>query len=138
MDSNKVLGSFIKSFGKPRDVLAHLTEDATWTLHTGSQAPGGTYAGKDAIEELMNSVFGGIYNPESCFTDIQQIITDQNQGAVRFQLTATTTWGVSYSTPYAIFVRFKDLKICECHELLDSLSATEQLASTAPESLKSE
>lgn len=137
MDSASIIESFINSFGKPEKVLAHLAENAIWTLHTGSQAPGGTYVGTEAISGLMQTVFGEIYDPSSCRTEIHQIIADANQAAVRFQLSATTTWNASYKTEYAIFVKIKDGKIFECHEMLDGLSANEQLMASAPEELKS-
>lgn len=131
-----VLKSFVESFGYPDKVLAHLTDNAVWTLHTGSQEPGGTYKGKEAIAGLMNNVFGGIYQPESCAVDIQQLIGDDNQASVRFTLSATTTWGAKYSNCYAIFVSLSNGKISECFELLDSIAAMDQLAADAPEEVK--
>ncbi len=130
-----VLKSFVESFGYPDKVLAHLTDNAVWTLHTGSQEPGGTYKGKQAIAGLMNNVFGGIYQPESCAVDIQQLIADDNQASVRFTLSATTTWGAKYSNVYAIFVSINEGKINECFEFLDSNAAVEQLAADAPAEL---
>ena len=130
-----VLKSFVESFGYPDKVLAHLTDNAVWTLHTGSQEPGGTYKGKQAITGLMNNVFGGVYQPESCVVDIQQLIADDNQASVRFTLSATTTWGAKYSNVYAIFVSINEDKIVECFEFLDSNAAVEQLAADAPAEL---
>ena len=83
----------------------------------------------------METVFGGIYSPESVVTDIEQLVGDKSEAAIRFRLKTTTTWGARYDNSYAIFISSSNGKIDRCFELLDSLSATEQLADSAPDDL---
>ncbi len=136
MNSKEIVESLVKNFGNPPKILALLSEQAIWTLHTGSMPPGGIYRGHAEISGLMEQVFGGVYQPETVSVDIFQAIGGATEAAVRFQLNAITTWGATYANDYAIFVEITEGKISKVHELLDATNAADQLAADAPEAIK--
>lgn len=136
MKSQELIESLVQNFGNPANIMALLSEQAVWTLHTGSMPPGGVYRGQAEIRGLMEHVFGGVYQPESVSVDIFQAMGGETDAAVRFQLNATTTWGATYANDYAVFIEITEGKISKIHELLDATNAADQLAADAPEAIK--
>ena len=88
------------------------------------------YLGKKDITENILAVMFGIFDDNGIKTEIQDISADGDKVFLQFSGQATTRSGRDYVNEYVQIMRFREGKICELVEYLD----TQALASILEES----
>ena len=88
------------------------------------------YLGKKDITENILAVMFGIFDDNGIKTEIQDISADGDKVFLQFSGQATTRSGRDYFNEYVQIMRFREGKICELVEYLD----TQALASILEES----
>lgn len=127
MSDTENLGvALVQAFGDPKAMMEYLSEDVVWSLPDSLLEVGGTKKGKPAVLELMENIFGAIYDPKSVKVTIHSALTDGDQVALRFGLSAVATFGPSYKNEYSLFAEVKSGKIVRVWEYLDTLGAQQQ------------
>jgi ketosteroid isomerase-like protein len=127
MSAGLAARDLVESFGSSEAVLVQLAPGVVWTLHLGTGSPAGTHVGREAVEALIQKVFGPVYRPETVRVTVHDAFGEGERGVVRFLMQATTSWGASYANEYALFVRTSPAGIVEVNEYLDGVKVTEQL-----------
>lgn len=101
-----------------------LSEDAVW-IAPGTNSWAGTYRGKTAIrDELMRPLRARLGSIRSI---ADEIIVDGDLAAVQFHGDNMTVEGERYANRYALIVRFRDGKIIEMTEFMDTELVTRVL-----------
>ena len=117
----------VSAFGYPEKIAVLLADEVEWTLPDSLDLFSGTTKSKAKVIEMMQTIFGEIYLPESMTIDVLEAISQENTVAVRFRLRAHTTLGPEYDNQYALFGQLENGKFVRVWEYLDSQSATKQL-----------
>ena len=115
--------SVAKGDGSALDWLAH---DVRWWVPQGSSL-GGTYEGKAAVAELMQSGVGA-YSPDVPFgIEIRQLVAEDEWVYAQIELSAGTRDGRPYCNRYHFAFRVIGNRIVEVNEYVDTHYVHEML-----------
>lgn len=127
IEENKALvNRFWSAFsaGRYDEVIATLTEDATWWV-AGTTALSGTYT-KKAFAELLGGVTAQA--PKGIQITPTGITAEGNRVAVEAKSYAEITNGRTYQNLYHFLLEIRDGKICAVREYLDTEHVTTTFA----------
>jgi ketosteroid isomerase-like protein len=98
-----------------------LTPDLRWRVPDGAVAPyAGLHEGVETILDLMLSAVSDAFVPGSQRTEILQWLYGENLVAIESELRAESTAGETYRNRYAFFFEFRDGRISEIREHVDT------------------
>ena len=121
---------FPAMFQDDRETLASiLTDDVVWHVPPFTEARFGNQIGKEAVIGFLCGAGDEFYQPGSFSIDIEVQAVEGDQAIVLGKIRATTARGTPYSNRYAFGFRFRDGRISEAWELLDSLHFESQMKS---------
>lgn len=117
-----VLGYFDAVARGDRERLRELVSpDLRWVVPLGAVEPfAGVHEGADPIIELMLDAVGGAFEPGSQKTEILNLVYGDDLAVVESELRATSPSGESYRNQYAFFFEFRDGRISEIREHVDT------------------
>ncbi len=97
-----------------------------WRVPRGAIAPyAGVHEGAEQIADLMLGAVGGAFVPGSQRTEMRSVFTDRDRVVVETELTARTPSGDEYRNEYAFFFEFRDGRISEIREYVDTRLAAD-------------
>jgi ketosteroid isomerase-like protein len=115
-------GDLVRAFGDVDTMQTMYTEDISWTLPASLGPLAGPHIGKDAVTAFSRTAWGTLYEPEGVEVEVLDELEEGDLSAARFLYRATVAAsGEAYENSYTIFVRTRDGKVAEVHELVDTL-----------------
>jgi ketosteroid isomerase-like protein len=119
---------FPAMFADDRDVLMELlTEDVEWRAPPFAVDSFGPLNDREAVVSFLTEGGDAFYKPGSFSMQTLVKAVEGDSAIVMGDIRATTAHDHPYSNRYAFGFRFRDGKICEAWELLDSASFQKQL-----------
>ena len=102
------------------------THDLRWRVPQGAIAPfGGVHDGADRIIEMMLGAVGGSFVDGSQTFRILTTLFGRNLACVETEMTASTPDGREYRNDYTFFFEFREDRISEIREHVDTRYAAE-------------
>ena len=125
--NKQVVREYFESVAKgDGSALDCLSEDVVWWVPQGSSL-GGTYEGRDAVAELMQSGVGA-YAPDVPFgIEIRQLVAENEWVCAQIELSAGTRDGRPYCNRYHFAFRVLGGRIVEVNEYVDTHYVHEML-----------
>lgn len=122
-----VLGYFRAVGAADREALRALfADDLVWRVPKGAIAPfAGEHRGADAIIEKMLSAVGDAFEAGSQETEVRNFLFGTDLVALEARMTASTPEGERYENDYVFFFEFRDGRIREIREYVDTRYAAE-------------
>jgi hypothetical protein len=103
--------------------------DLRWRVPQGAIEPyAGLHTGAEEIIESMLGAVGGAFVPGSQKTEICNLVVGDDLVVAETELVAMTASGDEYRNRYAFFFEFRDGRICEIREHVDTRYAAEFFA----------
>ena len=107
--------------GDRERLLAIFTPDVCWRVSQGAIEPyAGRHDGAEPIVELMLSAVTGAFVPGSQKTEILNLLYGDAIAVAETVMRATTPTGEQYRNDYALFFEFREGRICEIREHVDT------------------
>ena len=104
------------------DTLSRLfADDVAWQIPQSAPAPfGGTHRGHDKVLEMFLMGAANLFVPGTHTIDIELMVAEGDIVAAEVQMNAKTTKGPDYRNQYVFLFTFRDGKIAEFREHLDT------------------
>jgi len=106
--------------------LEWLADDVSWWVPQGSSL-GGTYDGKEAVAELMQSGVGAYATDVPMRIDVRQLVAEGEWVCAQVELSAGTRDGRPYCNRYHFAFRLRAGKVVEVSEYVDTRYVYEML-----------
>ncbi|MCH2172716.1 nuclear transport factor 2 family protein [Myxococcota bacterium] len=122
MDHHKTLERFFPAmFGDERETLGELfDEDIVWLVPPSVAEQLGEMRGRQSVIDFLCSAGGELFEPGSLQLDPHLQVVEGDAAVVVAQMRARTANGAPYQNEYAFSFLFRDGRICEVRELLDT------------------
>ena len=113
--------------------LRELVEpDLVWEVPRGAVAPyGGVHRGAEAIIELMTSAVSGAFVPGSAGIEVRALLSDATRVMIEAELRARAPDGRSYENGYVFILEFRNGRVAEIREHVDTALAAQFFAAGA-------
>ncbi|MBW2267477.1 MAG: nuclear transport factor 2 family protein [Deltaproteobacteria bacterium] len=120
-----VLGYFDAVGKRDRARLLELfTPDLRWRVPNGAIEPyAGLHEGAETIVETMLGAVGGAFIPGSQATEILNLVFGDDLAVAETEMRAKTPAGDEYRNSYCFFFEFRDGRISEIREHVDTRTA---------------
>ena len=107
---------------RDRDTLSRLlADDVAWQIPQSAPEPfGGTHHGHDVVLEMFVSGAANLFVQGTHTIDIELMVAEGDVVAAEVQMNAKTTKGPDYRNQYVFLFTFRDGKIAEFREHLDT------------------
>ena len=107
---------------RDRETLSRLfADDVSWQIPQSAPAPfGGTHRGHAKVLEMFLQGASGLFVEGTHTVDIELIVAEGDIVAAEVQMNAKTTKGLDYRNQYVFLFTFRDGKITEFREHLDT------------------
>ncbi len=110
--------------GDREGLLAILCPDLRWVVPRGAVAPfAGVHEGAEKIVDLMLGAVGGAFEAGSQQSELVRWIHGDDVVVVEARMTARAVDGRRYENDYAFFFEFRDGRISEIREYVDTRTA---------------
>jgi ketosteroid isomerase-like protein len=120
---------FPAMFADDREALAPLvTDDVQWHAPPFAAKGFGELKGSERILRFLTEGADQFYTPGSFALEVELQAIEGDRAIVIGQLRAKTAKGQPYQNRYAFGFRFRDGRICEAWELMDSVLFQKQMA----------
>jgi len=120
---------FPAMFGDDREALHELlSEDIEWHAPPFAAKGFGELRGADRVLDFLCGAGDAFYEPGSFEMEVELQAVEGDRAVLIAWLRARTARGEPYSNRYAFGFRFREGRICEAWELLDSLRFQKQMA----------
>ena len=120
---------FPAMFGDDRNALVDLlTDDVEWHAPPFAAERFGELCGIERVVAFLCEGGDDFYEPGSFGMEVEVQAVEADRAIVLAQLRARTIHGKPYANRYAFGFRFREGRICEAWELLDSVAFQEQMA----------
>ncbi|MDJ0847727.1 MAG: nuclear transport factor 2 family protein [Myxococcota bacterium] len=110
--------------GDREGLLALLCPDLRWVVPRGAVAPfAGVHEGAEKIVDLMLGAVGAAFEPGSQESELVRWIHGDDATVVEVRMRARAGDGRRYENDYAFFFEFRDGRIAEIREYVDTRTA---------------
>jgi ketosteroid isomerase-like protein len=122
---------FPAMFADDRETLrALITPDIEWHAPPFAEGDFGELRGSERILDFLCTGGDAYYEPGSFSMETEVQAVEGDRAVVICRLNARTVRGRPYGNRYAFGFRFREGRICEAWELLDSLCFRQQMSET--------
>jgi ketosteroid isomerase-like protein len=107
--------------GDREGLLALFVPDLRWRVPQGAIEPyAGLHEGAEPVVDLMLGAVGGAFVPGSQQTEIRNLVFGDDLAVAETEMRATTPDGRRYRNDYTFFFEFRDGRIAEIREHVDT------------------
>jgi len=122
MDPHATLDRFFPAmFSGDQETLATLfAEDIAWRVPPSIAERFGEIQGRQTVLDFLGAAGGALFEPGSFRLEAHMQVVEGDNAAVIAHMVGRTASGQPYQNEYAFSFRFREGRICEVRELLDT------------------
>lgn len=110
-------------------LLELFAPDLRWRVPQGAIEPyAGLHEGAEKIADMMLGAVGGAFAEGSQKTRVRNLLFGDDLAAIECEMSATTPEGAEYRNDYVFFFEFRDGRIAEIREHVDTRYAADFFA----------